>query len=706
MLLKSPADWGADVAVGSTQRFGIPLGFGGPHAAYFATKDEFKRSIPGRIIGVSVDKNGQKALRMALQTREQHIKRERATSNICTAQALLANMAGFYAVYHGPEGLKRIADNVHGHAKNLHKKLTDLGFESHHASFFDTIKITVDPQQIKPIAEDKQINFRYFADSVGISLDQTTREKDLEEIVEVFKQITPPNASSPSSASIPEKLYRKDKVLQQEVFNKYRSETEMMRYLKYLENKDISLCNSMISLGSCTMKLNAATQLMPLSYPEFAHIHPYAPANQWKGYGEMIEGLSQWLCGITGLDAVSFQPNSGAQGEYAGLLAIRSYHIAAGEKDRNIALIPSSAHGTNPASAVMAGMKVVVVKCDISGNIDLDDLNQKISQYGNEIACLMITYPSTHGVFEEDIIEITENVHNIGGLVYMDGANMNAQVGITSPKAIGADVCHLNLHKTFAIPHGGGGPGMGPIAVTETLKSYLPSNPVEDSNLKEGNAISAAHYGSASILLISHAYIQLLGKEGLLKSTEAAIQNANYLAAQLKNDYQILYKGKNGFVAHEMILDCRHFKKFAGVTVEDIAKRLIDFGYHAPTVSFPVAGTLMVEPTESESKGELDRFIEVMKTIRAEIEEITNGSQELKKTNVLKKAPHIAVELVEDWDRPYSKKQAFYPLEWLKYHKYWCPVGRIDNAFGDRNLICTCASIESYSQQVNEPEAV
>ncbi|MBN4062485.1 aminomethyl-transferring glycine dehydrogenase, partial [Bacteroidales bacterium AH-315-I05] len=681
-LLKPPGEWGADAVVGSTQRFGVPMGYGGPHAAFFATKEEFKRNIPGRIIGVSVDREGNHALRMALQTREQHIRRDKATSNICTAQALLAIMAGMYAVYHGHEGIKAIAKRVHQHACSLSDSLEKLGFEQLNEQFFDTIKVKlpdgISSEEIKKNAEENQINFRYIDEkTIGISLDETTSEEDLIQIVELFPKAISSKSNTRNKSQISNQ--RQSLFLTHPVFNSYHSETEMMRYLKRLENKDISLTHSMISLGSCTMKLNAASELYPISIPQFANIHPFAPIEQTNGYQQVFRELGKWLCTITGFDAVSLQPNSGAQGEYAGLLVIKAFHESNGESQRNIALIPASAHGTNPASAVMAGMKVLVVKCDKMGNIDLDDLKAKADQHKNELAAFMVTYPSTHGVFEESIMEITHIIHENGGQVYMDGANMNAQVGLTNPATIGADVCHLNLHKTFAIPHGGGGPGMGPIAVAKHLAPFLPSNPI----IKTGGqnalpAISAAPWGSALILLISYGYIKMLGKSGNTNSTKMAILNANYLKSKLEKHYDILYQGKNGRIAHEMIVDCRNFKRSAGIEVADIAKRLIDYGFHAPTVSFPVAGTFMVEPTESESKEELDRFCDAMITIREEIKEIEDGIADTT-DNVLKNAPHTAATTATDnWNHSYSREKAVFPLGWVRERKYWPPVSRID----------------------------
>lgn len=701
VMLTPPGEWGADAVVGSAQRFGVPMGYGGPHAAFFATQEAYKRFIPGRIIGVSQDRNGDKALRMALQTREQHIKRDRATSNICTAQALLANMAGAYAVYHGAEGLKKIAAGIHSNANKLAATLKALGYELVNNAWFDTITVKAGEQAIKNIAEEKEINLWYSNGTVSISVDETILENDLNDIVSIFAEVAgSENKIVNGESSIPSNLNRSSEFLTHPTFNSFRSESEMMRYLKRLENKDISLTNSMISLGSCTMKLNAATEMYPVSYPEFSTMHPFAPLEQTKGYEHVIKNLEEWLCAITGFDAISFQPNSGAQGEYAGLLVIRAYHQANGDHHRNIALIPSSAHGTNPASAIMAGMKVVVVKSLENGNIDVDDLRAKAEQHKDNLSCLMVTYPSTHGVYEAPIMEMTEIIHQNGGQVYMDGANMNAQVGLTNPATIGADVCHLNLHKTFAIPHGGGGPGVGPIGVAKHLTKFLPGHLV---HLNENNdaisAVSAAPYGSASILLISYAYVKMLGQQGLKSSTEYAILNANYIKERLSGHYDVLYLGENGRVAHEMILDCRGFKKTAGIEVVDIAKRLIDFGFHAPTVSFPVAGTLMVEPTESESKEELDRFCDALIQIRDEIKQIEEGNAD-PANNVVKNAPHKVQDVISsNWDKPYSREAAAYALPWVEARKYWAPVARIDDAFGDRNLICACPPLENYMEE-------
>lgn len=709
-LLTPPGEWGADVVVGSSQRFGVPMGYGGPHAAYFATKDDFKRSIPGRIIGVSVDMYGHKALRMALQTREQHIKRDKATSNICTAQALLAIMAGMYAVYHGAEGLKEIATRVNSSANLLAKTLKANGVSVDATAFFDTITVDAGTnemlEKLRVTALSHEINFHYNAHKVSIAVDETTTVADLNNIVDVFAQVYGFTATAftegdvdNAGSAIPSSLERKSNYLTHPIFNSFRSESEMMRYIKRLENKDLSLVHSMISLGSCTMKLNAATELIPLSIPEFGAIHPFVPADQALGYREIFINLEKWLCEITGFAAVSLQPNSGAQGEYAGLMVIRAYHESRGDHHRNIALIPQSAHGTNPASAAMAGMKIVVVKTDENGNVDIADLKAKAEQHSANLSCLMATYPSTHGVFEEGITEITKIIHQHGGQVYMDGANMNAQVGLTSPGNIGADVCHLNLHKTFAIPHGGGGPGMGPIGVAAHLAPFLPKHALVETGGEQGiHAVSAAPWGSSLILLVSYAYIAMLGAEGVTNATKYAILNANYLKARLQNHYPVLYEGKNGTCAHEMILDCRNFKA-AGVEVADIAKRLMDYGFHAPTVSFPVAGTIMVEPTESEALHELDRFADAMISIREEIADIENGLA-AKDNNVVINAPHTARLVVADnWDKPYSREKAAYPLTWLRDSKFWPSVAKIDNAYGDRNLVCTCLPMEAYENE-------
>ncbi|HTE13336.1 MAG TPA: aminomethyl-transferring glycine dehydrogenase, partial [Chitinophagaceae bacterium] len=697
-LITPPGELGADAAVGSAQRFGVPMGFGGPHAAFFATRDDFKRAIPGRLIGVSIDAKGNRALRMALQTREQHIKREKATSNICTAQALLANMAAMYAVFHGAEGLKKIAQRVALLTSTLSTELNERGYTNSNTGFFDTLKIKcADAAKVKAVAEQNEINFRYFDNNyIGISIDETTMQKDLLQVVAVFETASGNNTAGISfnndedtTSNIPASLKRTSSFLAQAVFNTHHSESQMMRYIKFLENKDLSLNTSMISLGSCTMKLNAATELIPVSWPEFGGLHPFVPANQAKGYQQITDELSDYLCKITGFTACSLQPNSGAQGEYAGLLAIRDYHIDKGNVHRNIVLIPISAHGTNPASAVMAGMKVVVVKSDQDGHIDVTDLKAKAVQYKDSLAALMVTYPSTHGVFEESIIDICASIHANGGLVYMDGANMNAQVGLTSPGMIGADVCHLNLHKTFAIPHGGGGPGMGPICVNDALKPYLPGHVLfTDGSAPAGRgAVSAAPYGSASILLISYAYIKLLGAEGMKRSTEYAILNANYMRARLEKYYPILYLGNNGTCAHEFIVDLRPFKSSAGIEAEDVAKRLIDYGFHAPTMSFPVPGTIMIEPTESEDKAELDRFCDAMIGIHEEIKAIETGKAD-KTNNALKNAPHTQWTVCgTEWNYPYTREEAAFPLAYVVKNKFWPSVARINNTYGDRNLV-------------------
>jgi len=708
VLLEAPGKIGADVVCGSTQRFGVPMGYGGPHAAFFATREEFKRHIPGRIIGVSKDADDHVAYRMALQTREQHIKRDKATSNICTAQALLAVMAGMYAVYHGPEGLREIASTIHNQAVTIHTAIKKVGYNVLHNTYFDTLYVEapngVSCSDISAIATDHKINLRYVdATTFCISIGERTNRKEVIELIEVLAKVNAKEVEEIEfiEEEIDSNFTRKDEVLKHEVFNRYHSESKMMRYLKKLENRDLSLVHSMIPLGSCTMKLNAAAQLMPITWSEFANMHPFAPTWQAEGYFEVFKELEKDLCEITGFDAVSLQPNSGAQGEYAGLMVIKAYHESNGDANRNICIIPSSAHGTNPASAVMAGFKVVVTKCDQNGNIDVEDLKAKADFHKENLGALMVTYPSTHGVFEAQIQEITAIIHERGGQVYMDGANMNAQVGLTNPGNIGADVCHLNLHKTFAIPHGGGGPGMGPIGVAAHLAPFLPGSKLvsEAGGEKAIHSISAAPYGSSLILLISYAYIKLLGSKGLRHSTEMAILNANYIKARLKDTYDILYTGVNGTVAHEMILDCRDFKKNADVEVADIAKRLIDYGFHSPTVSFPVAGTLMIEPTESEDKEELDRFCDAMIQIRAEIKEIENGHAD-RENNLLKNAPHTADCIINrNWNYPYSPQEAAYPLEYVKENKFWVSVRRVDNAFGDRNLICSCPSIASYETE-------
>ncbi len=700
-LLTSPGELGADVAIGCAQRFGVPLGYGGPHAAFFATKDEFKRGVPGRIIGVSIDAKGNRALRMALQTREQHIKREKATSNICTAQALLSNMAAMYAVYHGPIGLKNIATRVATLTQVLHESLAELGFKITNSNYFDTLTIEADAASIITIAEQNNINFRKInTHQIGISIDETTSQKDVLDIVYVFatslgKDEAEIDFDSDSPiTSIPAFAKRTSAFLTHPVFNTHHSESQMMRYIKQLENKDLSLNTSMISLGSCTMKLNAATEMIPVSWPAFSQLHPFVPANQAEGYKQIIDELSAYLINITGFDDCSLQPNSGAQGEYAGLLVIMAYHKANGNAHRNVVLIPTSAHGTNPASAVMAGMKVVVVKNNEDGSINMADLTAKAEQYKDTLGGLMVTYPSTYGVFDEDIKEICELIHSLGGQVYMDGANMNAQVGLTSPANIGADVCHLNLHKTFAIPHGGGGPGMGPICVKAHLAPYLPGH-IELGNT---GAVSAAPYGSASILLISYGYIKMLGNDGIKMATEYAILNANYMKTRLEKHYPILFTGKNGTCAHEFIVDLRPFKQSAGVEAEDVAKRLIDYGFHAPTMSFPVVGTIMIEPTESEDKAELDRFCDALISIREEIAAIENGTFD-KADNLLHNAPHtLAVICADEWNHTYTRKEAAFPLYYVTQNKFWPTVARVNNTHGDRNLVCTCEPIESYME--------
>ncbi len=706
VLLKSPGSMGADCVLGTSQRFGVPMGYGGPHAAYFAVRDDYKRNIPGRIIGVSKDADDNLALRMALQTREQHIKRDKATSNICTAQALLAVMASMYAVYHGPDGMREIASHCHSLAAKTAEGLKAMGVEVGSDNYFDTIWVKgVSSASLKTLAENHQLNFNYINDSeLTISFGEPHTLAEAQAILNVFAQVSGKAAatvSADASSTLKTELLRTDKVFTHPTFNAYHSESKMMRYLKRLENKDLSLVHSMIPLGSCTMKLNAASELMPITNPQFANMHPFAPVNQAEGYHEMFRQLEKDLCECTGFAAMSLQPNSGAQGEYAGLMVIKAYHEANGDFQRKKMIIPSSAHGTNPASAVMAGMEVVVTGCDENGNIDIEELRKVAAELGNTLSGLMVTYPSTHGVYEEGIREITSIIHENGGQVYMDGANMNAQVGLTNPGNIGADVCHLNLHKTFAIPHGGGGPGMGPIGVAAHLAPFIPGSPViKAGGEKAIHAISAAPYGSALILLISYGYIKMLGAKGLRESTEIAILNANYIAAELRGHYDILYTGKNGNVAHELILDCREIKKTSDVEVADIAKRLIDYGFHAPTVSFPVAGTLMIEPTESEDKDELDRFIVAMKTIRKEIAEIENGHAD-KENNLLKNAPHTADCIInKNWNYPYSPQEAAYPAAYLKEFKYWVPVRRVDNAFGDRNLVCSCPSVESYKDVV------
>ena len=708
VLLTPPGEFGADAAVGNTQRFGVPLGYGGPHAAYLATRDAYKRQMPGRIIGVSVDANGKSALRMSLQTREQHIRREKATSNICTAQVLLAVIAGMYAVYHGPDGLKRIATRIHNMTKVLALALQRLGYKILRQDFFDTLRVEVDKPMLPKIlaaAEAHRINFRKYDDgSLGVALDQISSAAEVGVLIEIFALERPHDFTVSDIAAAADPGYegqmsRATPFLLHPVFNKYHSETEMLRYMRRLESKDLSLTISMIPLGSCTMKLNATSEMFPVTWPEFGKLHPFAPVEQAAGYQEMFQQLETWLAEITGFAAVSLQPNAGAQGEYAGLLVIQAYHQNRGDGHRNICLIPQSAHGTNPASAVMVGMNVVVVKCDDKGNIDVADLKAKAEQHRAQLAALMVTYPSTHGVFEESIKEICAIIHANGGQVYMDGANLNAQVGLCRPGDLGADVCHVNLHKTFCIPHGGGGPGMGPIGVASHLAPFLPSHPVVATGGARGiGPVSAAPWGSASILVIPWAYMAMMGGEGLTHATKIAILNANYMAQRLSPYFPVLYKGMKGGVAHEFILDMRSFKTSAGVEVEDIAKRLMDYGFHAPTVSFPVPGTLMIEPTESESKEELDRFCEALMAIRQEIAEIETGAADREK-NVLKNAPHTAEKVVADhWDLPYSREKAAFPLPWVRARKFWPSVGRIDNAYGDRNLVCACPPLEAYEK--------
>ncbi|MFE1746372.1 aminomethyl-transferring glycine dehydrogenase [Coleofasciculus sp. H7-2] len=709
-LLTPPGEFGADIAVGSTQRFGIPLGYGGPHAAYFATKEEYKRQVPGRIVGVSKDAHGKPALRLALQTREQHIRRDKATSNICTAQVLLAVMASMYAVYHGSAGLKKIAQNIHKLTVILASGLKRLGYSIGAEQFFDTLRVELGDRALEDIlaaAQARQINLRILdANAVGISLDETTTLQDLQDLFEIFAGLGAQDfvpftveLASQVTTDFDAPFARTSSYLTHPVFNRYHSETELLRYLHRLEAKDLSLTTSMIPLGSCTMKLNATAEMIPVTWAEFGKIHPFAPHSQTRGYQILFQQLEAWLAEITGFTGISLQPNAGSQGEYAGLLVIRQYHESRGEEHRNVCLIPQSAHGTNPASAVMCGMKVVAIACDDRGNIDVDDLKAKAEKHRHELAALMVTYPSTHGVFEEPIKEICNIVHANGGQVYMDGANMNAQVGLCRPGDFGADVCHLNLHKTFCIPHGGGGPGMGPIGVMPHLVPFLPGHSVVPTGGEQGiGAVAAAPWGSASILPISWMYIAMMGAAGLTEATKVAILNANYIARRLEPFYPVLYKGKNGLVAHECILDLRLLKKSAGIEVDDIAKRLMDYGFHAPTVSWPVAGTMMVEPTESESKEELDRFCDAMISIRQEIAEIESGKMDAQ-DNLLKNAPHTAEALMtSEWNHPYSREQAAYPAPWTREHKFWPTVGRIDNAFGDRNLVCACLPMEAYSQ--------
>lgn len=700
-LLTPPGEMGVDVVVGTTQRFGIPMGYGGPHAAFFATRESFKRNIPGRIIGVSKDMDGKPALRMALQTREQHIKRDKATSNICTAQVLLAVMAGMYAVYHGPSGLRYIGGKVHKLTVTLARALDKMGIRQLNSSYFDTLLLDCNGTEVRPIAERKKVNFCYTEDDkISISINEATSLDDIREIVNILAEALNLSASYPDAIAedtdvVPSSLLRKSPYLENEVFNSYHSETEIMRYMKSLERKDLALNHSMISLGSCTMKLNAASEMLALSMPRWANIHPFVPIQQAEGYQKVLKGLEEALSEITGFAATSLQPNSGAQGEYAGLMTIRAYHESRGEGHRNVCLIPASAHGTNPASAVMAGMKVVVTKTDERGNIDLGDLQEKLQQHSGQLAALMVTYPSTHGVFESSIRKITGLIHEHGGQVYMDGANMNAQVGLTNPATIGADVCHLNLHKTFAIPHGGGGPGVGPICVAPQLVPFLPGNPlIPTGGEKAIRAISAAPWGSSLVCLISYGYIRMLGRDGLTQATRIAILNANYIKSRLSGSYDVLYTGERGRAAHEMIIDCRPFKK-KGIEVTDIAKRLIDYGFHAPTVSFPVAGTLMIEPTESESLEELDRFCDALLSIREEISQSNPDDEH----NILKNAPHtLEMATTDRWPFPYSRAQAAYPLPYVMGNKFWPSVRRVDDAYGDRNLMCTCPPVEAYAE--------
>ncbi|SMO59913.1 aminomethyl-transferring glycine dehydrogenase [Solitalea koreensis] len=712
VLLTPPSEFGADIVIGSSQRFGVPMGYGGPHAAFFATKEEYKRSMPGRIIGVSIDAQGNPALRMALQTREQHIRRDKATSNICTAQALLAIMASMYAVYHGPKGLKQIAGRTHGLTILLNDALKGLGFSVLNKSFFDTITVDAGElvESIHKIAVDEEMNFFYNGSKIGIALDETTSVEDVKQIVKIFARVIGKKLEDVNfeaieaslASSVVSNLVRQSDFLTHPLFNTHHSEHEMLRYIKSLENKDLSLTHSMIALGSCTMKLNATAEMIPVTWAEFGKLHPFAPIDQVGGYMQMITELENALCEVTGFAGASLQPNSGAQGEYAGLMVIRQYHKDRGEGARNVVLIPSSAHGTNPASAALAGFKIVVTKCDVNGNIDVEDLRAKAIEHKDDLAALMVTYPSTHGVFEEAIIEICQIIHDNGGQVYMDGANMNAQVGLTSPANIGADVCHLNLHKTFCIPHGGGGPGVGPICVAKHLVPFLPGHPVvKTGGEKSIHAVSSAPWGSASILLISHAYISMMGGNGLTNATKHAILNANYIKARLEEHYPVLYTGSQGRCAHEMILDCRSFKNF-GIEVADIAKRLMDYGFHAPTVSFPVPGTVMIEPTESEPKAELDRFCDAMIAIRHEIAEIEAGKAD-KVDNVLKNAPHTAnVITANEWNHAYSRQKAAYPLHWVKDNKFWPSVARLNETHGDRTLICSCPPIESYAEEAVE----
>ncbi|MSR35559.1 MAG: glycine dehydrogenase (aminomethyl-transferring) [Gemmatimonadetes bacterium] len=705
-LLAPPGEWGADVAVGSAQRLGVPMGYGGPHSAFLAARDEFKRRLPGRIIGMSVDAHGDPALRMALQTREQHIRREKATSNICTAQVLLAIMSAMYAVYHGPKGLERIATRVHALASTLAAGLTGAGHELVHAHWFDTLRVRpvgVTAIDVLLAARARRINLRDFGDgTVGIALDETVDPQDLDEILGAFGVSGPEAralAETASAGAFPSGLARTSSYLEHPVFNSYHSETEMLRYLKRLESKDLSLAESMIPLGSCTMKLNATAEMEPVTWPEWSFLHPFAPREQAQGYAHVIAELERWLAEISGFQAVSLQPNSGAQGEYAGLLVIRAYHEDRGEGHRDVCLIPSSAHGTNPASAVMAGMRVVVVKVDANGSIDMGDLEARAAEHADRLGAIMVTYPSTHGVFEEQIKDVCQLVHSRGGLVYLDGANLNAQVGLCRPGDYGADVCHINLHKTFAIPHGGGGPGMGPICVTGALAPFLPGHPVVAvGGAKAIGPVAAAPWGSASILLISWSYIALLGREGVRRATEIALLNANYMAKRLETNFDVLFRGRRGRVAHEFILDVRPLRKASGITEEDVAKRLMDYGFHAPTMSWPVPGTIMVEPTESESKAELDRFCDALISIRTEIQQVELGLLD-REDNPLRNAPHTARSVLTDkWEHKYTREQAVYPAPWTRAHKFWPSVGRVDNAYGDRNLVCSCPPVEAYAQ--------
>jgi len=705
-VLSSPGAQGADVVVGNSQRFGVPMGFGGPHAAFFATRDAYKRSVPGRVIGVSIDRRGDQALRMAMQTREQHIRREKATSNICTAQALLAIMAALYAMYHGPEGLRRIGQRVNGLCRELASALNERGIKLANKTFFDTLTVYVGDAQAAVIdrARSLNCNLRVIADhSVGIALDETTTRADVESLISVFDGLSDATAGTDAIQGIPEQLHRPVDYLQHPLFHDYHAETEMLRYLKRLENKDIALTRAMIPLGSCTMKLNATTEMVPITWPEFGRIHPFAPPEQTKGYSLMLDELSRWLVTCTGYDGMSLQPNAGSQGEYAGLLAIRRYHQARGDHHRTVCLIPSSAHGTNPASAVMAGMEVVIVSCDDEGNVDMDDLRSKLERFGDKLAAIMITYPSTHGVFEESVVDLCALIHEHGGQVYVDGANLNALIGLAAPGKFGADVSHLNLHKTFCIPHGGGGPGMGPIGVGAHLIPYLPTSPVAPvpGLSPDNDVVSAAPYGSASILPISWAYIALMGAEGLTNASKVAILSANYIAHRLKSHYAVLYTGRQGLVAHECIIDIRPLKEQFGISEEDVAKRLIDYGFHAPTMSFPVAGTLMIEPTESEALAELDRFCDAMISIREEIRRVERGEWD-PIDNPLKNAPHTLNDVVSsEWGHPYSREEAAWPVSSLRQDKYWAPVSRVDNVYGDRNLFCACPGMDVWMEDTS-----